>query len=370
MTPHTPPQRPPGPKPAPGPAHLAVLLTDHPPAASVRLVATEDSGSLLGDSKAWFRPLIGYEGLQSLLGEVILPMEIDGIVASAHSVQRGRRGSKPPERFFILGRSSAEFAEGAQVKVRGLLKAIERAIRAIAGTTDTTAEQWWLAVELARRGHLRRGRIASAAGEDFLDAALNYECLGQAGNLVVWDEYTGRCADNLTKQLTTGKRNPLLTKLSPGIAKELLDLANLSLAEHVVKTLASRHGLETADGLFGQCAVLSGELAPPPLAEADQRVRDAVLTALEEGKVSGRHDLLKLDRSRPHVQAWMFSAGILIEAPDGYLFTDGQLCGWLAELAAAGIEPGQASVREIKDVLGLKRKPAEALRAWLVETSG
>ena len=356
---------------APGTRWLAVLSTDHPPADPVKLVTADATAAdALGGGKAGFTPRHHYAGLNALLGTLRLPDATPRPVCTAHAVQRGKRGSKPPETLFILDTLPTDFPGNTQVEARGVLKAVARAVRALCGERAPVAADWWLAMELARRGHVRRGQLVAAAGEAALATALDSPCLVPADNLLVWDEYVHRQAGLLAQEITKGKRNPFLTRLDPGIVISQLQMTHRGVAALVVRAIADRHGLATGEDELGPNAVLAGDLAPPLPGEADATARETIMAALEQGGVPGRRGLLKLVPSQPHVVAWLFAAEHLKESPDGFIFTRDQLTGWLAELRRAGLDPAQAGVRDLKDHLGLDRRTAEALRAWLVETSG
>jgi hypothetical protein len=63
-------------------------------------------------------------------------------------------------------------------------------------------------------------------------------------------------------------------------------------------------------------------------------------------------------------------AGRLVEIADGFVFTRDELDGHLAELATWGVPLGEIGAGELRRRLGLKRRRAEALRAYLTGRYG
>ena len=348
------------------PSQLAVLLTDHPPADGIRLVTAEGLPAV----KFRFRPVHYYPQRSALLGLASPPSSGRLPENPDFTVQRGRRGGKPPERLFLLGRSRPGFATGSKVQAGGMYKAVDRALADVHPGPDPGALEWWLAVEFAWRGFTAQRRAAARAEAAGQELAFDAARIASEQGLLVWHEYLERMCAQLRRGMLHGRRNPFLGVLTAEVVLHRLKTGSRALAEMILGFFAKLEKLELGEESGGASVSLSGELAPPEPDEVDALAVETVLAALADGGVPGRNALYKLVPSQPHVIAWLFDSGRLVEAPDGYLFTARELAGYRRQLLAAGLDPAEAGVGELKSRLKLGRKAAEGLRSLLVATSG
>lgn len=346
--------------------HLAVLLTDHPPAGGVILVPAQEPTAGEATTKYRFTPLHHYADRQALLGLILT--SAGERLPSFHGtlVQRGRRGGKQPEQLYIAGKAPDSLRSGIGPLTTGLLKALGRAQRDAAGTNETGLLHWWLAVEFIRRGYIPHSKATARTEGAGMAAYDPPERVMAAGGWLIWREYLERCVDEILVTLQTGKRNPLLNQVTHRMVRSKFRLPDDELAGQVLEQLAHQAALPLTQTDAGPLVVLTGDLAPPDTNAVDARAVEAVLKLLADGRAAGYAGLLKAAPSQPHVVAWLFEADKLIESPDGYVFTADELNGYLKQLSADGMTPIQASIRDIKDRLRLARRAAEGLRAWLV----
>lgn len=287
-----------------------------------------------------------------------VPAELD--------VQRGRRGRKPPERLLVIGPPEVSSTELGRVRFTGMLKATARATRDAA--PEPGLAHWWLGLALAQSGYLERARWK----QTWRGLGLSRPELGsrieRVGPWLVWAEHLERRLRELVKAITTGPPNPLRSELDVEVAMRLLKIPVRAVAGRLLEALATEHALRLTRIAGEPVVLLSGQLAPPPLAAPDAELVGAILASYAAGSGAGRPALAAQHPGRQHLVRWLFDAGLLVEAPDGYVFTRDQLRQHLATLSAPGGDWASASIRELKDRLGLKRRVAEALHAWLSAT--
>jgi len=338
-----------------------VLLTDHPPQHALDLVPAQ-SGKLA------FEPLHYLEAPGALIGLVA----VDSVPAQpvALPVQRGRRGSKPPEDLLLLGPAPKNIGSWPRPQLAGVLKAAGRALADATESAPATLPHWWLACQLALRGTIRRAEWKALWRGLGVERPEYGERIERVGPLLAWREYLDQLVAGLGRRLSGGKRNPLITELDGELAANLFNLRQPELAARVLELAAERFELPLADTGAGPVVTLAGELAPPPLSDNDARALKSVLALYTPEEGQPKSGLAARFPAQQHVIHWLFEAGRLVEVADGFVFTRDELDGYLAELATWGTPPGEIGVGDLRRKLGLKRRRAEALRAYLTARYG
>ncbi|MBN2082824.1 hypothetical protein JW859_11555 [bacterium] len=344
---------------------LAVLLTDHPPQHALDLVpvAAAAAGHKLG-----FEPLHYLAEHQALLG--LAAAEPAPSSPTRLPVQRGRRGSKPPEDLLLLGPAPRKIGSWPRPQLAGVLKAVGRALADAAGSAPPALPHWWLACQLALRGTIRRAEwkaLWRSLGPDRPEYGARIE---RVGPLLAWREYLDQLVAEVGRRLSGAKRNPLLTELNVELAASLFNLQQSELAARVLQLAAEKYELSCADTEAGPVVTLAGALAPPPLSANDQRALAAMLALYGGEEGQPKSGLAERFPAQQHVIHWLFEAGRLVETQDGFVFTRVELDGYLTELATWGLPPGEIGVGDLRRRLGLKRRRAEALRGYLAARYG
>jgi hypothetical protein len=285
------------------------------------------------------------------------------------AVQGDLGGKRPAERLLIVAPLDAEATEVPAVRLKGLLKAVGRAsLDAAAGQPGLI--HWWLGCRLARRGYLARAHWKETWRRLGLERPDLDERIERLGPYLAWREYLERREAELLEAIIGGKRNPLRTELSTQDVMRLLTLPAPDIAARVLEGFASAQGLRSERQAGELVARLEGDLAPPPLSAEDAALVKRVTASYDGEAGAARAALAKLNPARQHVIHWLFDAGLLVEAPDGYVFTRSQLADYRRRLGREGPELATVSVRELKDLLGLGRRAAEGLFAYLRATYG
>jgi hypothetical protein len=78
-------------------------------------------------------------------------------------------------------------------------------------------------------------------------------------------------------------------------------------------------------------------------------------------------ELRRRHSSELHIVEWLLEAERLIATPSGQVFRRDELERHIAALRRHTSDLAQLGVRELKDLLKLRRRPAEGLRAFLVD---
>jgi len=340
---------------------LAVLKTDHPPQHALDLVPATGS-------KLAFEPLHYLEEPTALIGLAAAdpaPAQLGTL-----AVQRGRRGNKPPEELLLLGPAPKHIGSWPRPQLAGVLKAVGRALADAAQNASPTLPHWWLACQLALRGTIRRAEWKALWRGLGSERPEYGERIERIGPLLAWREYLDQLVAELGRRLSGPKRNPLITELNVELAGRLFNLEQPELATRVLELAAEKHELPLAGTEAGPVVTLAGELAPPPLSDNDARALKSVLALYTPEEGQPKSGLAARFPAQQHVIHWLFEAGRLVEVADGFVFTRDELDGYLAELATWGTPPGEIGVGDLRRKLGLKRRRAEALRAYLTARYG
>lgn len=339
---------------------FAVLHTTHPPQQALTLVSA-DAGSPV--VKLPFSPLFYYAEHNALLGKL---MATTGSQAAdvMLSVQRGRRGSKLPEQLDILAPIPREFHRWPHARQAGVLKAIGRAFSDASSSTAANP-LWWLALNLALLGY-----VPYAQWDKHWQAVLAAEPelgprIERIGLDLVWREHLELLSDRLTAMLTGSKRNPFLRVLTPSAVRQLLSLQAEGVASRIVEMVAQKYSLAVKPTLLGISLPLAGELEPVKPSNADGALAEEILERFETGSGTDRKALARRYPAKQHLLRQLFEAGMLVESPDGYIFSGRALHQHLDQLRKAGFDFACIGVREIKTTLKLPRRQAEALRTYL-----
>jgi hypothetical protein len=279
-------------------------------------------------------------------------------------VQRGRRGSKPAEQLDILAPIPREFRRWPHARQAGVLKAVGRAFTD-ASNSSAASPQWWLALNLALAGYVPRAQWdkhwqAVSAAQPELGPRIEH-----IGQRLVWREHLERLRDELSAVLTGSKRNPFLHALTPPVVRQLLSPQPGGIASRIIEMVAQRYSLAVKPTEYGISLPLAGELAPTAPPPTDATLAEEILLLFESGSGLNREALARRYPAKQHVLRQLFEAEMLVESPDGYIFSGRALHQHVGQLQEAGSDFACIGVREIKDILKLPRRQAEALRTYL-----
>lgn len=347
------------------PVMFAVLETDHPPVDEV-IILVQDSDAE-PSNKFEFRSLATFEDRNAVLGIIIPKTQSSAMRHSRIQVKRGRLGSKPSETLLVLNRLPVQFNDAPGPVLRGILKSVGRALEAVQHEGRAQNLHWWLAIELAMKGYIRRTSVESVAEELGCRMPSFNGAVKSADGLFIWQEYLDRTVDQLEDALTAEKNaNPFRDSLQSCTICNLLDIRDQGLCSVIIDDFANRHGCP----LRADVQAVSCELPDEFRTEAsdeDRAVAESILASFAAGEGSSRHVLEKEYPSHRHVIARLFDSGKLVASPEGYVFTRKQLMDYRDMLIAAGEDLSRLSVRVVKDTTGLNRKGAESLQTLFAE---
>jgi len=281
-------------------------------------------------------------------------------------VHRGRVGGKAAERLLVLEKMTAEMLRWPAVRWQGKLKAAEGMLREWNWHPESFALLWF-ALQLALHDTLAKAELKHAA-ETFGEKAYGIPAhVVRAGAYLAWGPQLDVMAQALPAQLAQRKTaNPLRDELDAKTAARLLGLNQPALADEALERFGKLHKLPIKHDKPGGLRVMLDARFRPALQPGDA----AVVAKVEELYQSGEGLPVALLRakfpSHQHVIHWMLDAGRLVATAEGYIFTRRQLRQYLSKLPASRVQAGTIGVRDIKDILGLQRRAAEALRAYLV----
>ena len=282
-----------------------------------------------------------------------------------YHVVKSRKRRSGVQDLLVVGSAPADFAMQGPVRQRGFAKAVGRAHEQIATPTIDDVTHLWLAVELAQRGFIDRSLACNLIDGTCLPVPQKLPACTTLDGLLAWNEYLERQVDALEQ--TLGKltaRNPLLDRVSLRQVCRWLSISNETVASEVLRRFAKQHKLKAADSPLGNASML-GPTLTAKLSDQAAAVRDELMARMERGEGAGRRGLHELYPSNINIVEHLFNAEHLYEGPDGYVFTRGELERYMSALAARHANLGEVSVKEIKTELGLQRRPAEGLRAFL-----
>ena len=295
------------------------------------------------------------------IGEVSVSTGARNLAWSRLSVYRGRAGTKEPRPLYVFGPVTGDTQHDPAVRLRGKLRTAVVMLEAYP-TQPPNASEIWLAYELAKNG------FAQVSDLEHVKQAFGDTHIGLPQNTVRKDAwllsniYLEAQAQSLKRKLLRHPTaNPFRTKLSGKAVSSLLHIEPLGLAQHILAYFASVNNLHKE----GRGETLVVTLSPELLPYATTTVLHTSESIFKLYETEAGLPLAALRQhfaSHLNVIQWLLEAGLLVENPSGFIFTQRQLLEYQRKLQAAGTGLRAASVRDIKTVLGLKRKPAEALR--------
>lgn len=342
--------------------YLAILLGQAKQSRQpIRLLLEEGSQSSLR-----FTPQVSRDNPIMTAGLLHVSTAVSDLALSSHTAFSDRRKAKPAT-LLVCNPVSREMSGWPQVKRTGYFKSC-LAILASVAQGKPGLHHGWLAQMLAQRGF-----VTTQSWRDVSERCCGRPVavppgLHKAGKLLIWqpalESYIKRLDEERTRHQ---QRNPFIDELQRTHVMHWLGISFPNYAAEVLRQYAAAHG--TRRRLFpgGAAVPLGAVLAPPKAPEADRRTASAVLAQFEEGAGCTLSQLERSSGGKQHILAKLLEAGQLVKSPDGYVFTRHQLRSYLQVLKLNNLHKETPSVRQLKDTLGLKRRPAEALRALLTE---
>jgi hypothetical protein len=269
----------------------------------------------------------------------------------------------------VLADVPAEFAHWPAPKRQGMLKAFVRALEQLA--TAPLRHRYWMAQQFAVQGYATVRGLEQVLARTCEKTANWPGAVAKTPDLWLWREAAVQWAGKAVQEVKRAqKHNHFFDELHGAHVSQWLGFAHPELVEFTLKAFAPLVNKRVKQYADGPVVSLGGELlpAPPPPAELDLARR--IIESYSSGEGRSLTGLEKAYPSHRHVAAALVEARQLIEGPDGYVFSRKQLRGYFNTLSGANRPGGAPSVRELKDVLGLERRPAEALRAYLLAAGG
>jgi hypothetical protein len=317
-----------------------------------------------------FRPYFVSETTGVAIGECEASPSVVSAARAVLEVHRGRVGGKAPERLVMLERLTPEMLRWPAVRWQGKLKAAEAMLREWNWQSGSYA-LLWLALKLALHEAALKTELKAAAdafGEKTYGLPAH---VVRSGAWLAWGPQLDAAAEKLPAVLLQRRTaNPLRDELDLKTAARLLALQQPELADEVLRRFSKLGKLSTKHDRTGGLRLLLGERYCPALRPDDAAVVRKIEALYEAGEGLPVALLRAQFPSHQHVIQWMLDAGRLVATAEGYIFTRQQLRLYLSKLPTSRVESGMVGVREIKDTLGLPRRAAEALRAYLVAEYG
>lgn len=341
---------------------LAVLITRKAVPNELKLAI-----SALGKAQhCHFRPYRAAEDVGVAIGECEAEPGGVALARAVMEVHRGRVGGKAPERLVVMEKLTSEMLSWPAVRWQGKLKAAEAMLREWDWHPGSIT-LLWLALQLALHDSAAKTELKAAA-DAYGDNAYGIPArVVRAGAWLAWGPQLDALAEKLSALLTQRRTaNPLRDELDVKATARLLALGKPALAEEVLQHFAKVNKLGAQRDHPTGLRVLLGNRYCPVLQPADAAVVRKIERLYQAGEGLPLMALRGEFPSHLHVIQWMLDAGRLVANAQGYIFTRQQLRQYLSKLPAARVADGTVGVREIKDTLGLKRRAAEALRAYLV----
>ena len=347
------------------PHMFAVLETRNPPADEC-LILVQDSDAE-PSSKFEFRSLAVFDELEAVLGILCPRSHSSALRHSSMKVKRGRLGNKNAEHLLILNRIPVGFLDNPGPVLKGMLKSIERALSQISYSGRAHNLHWWLALELAMKGWVRRASVDNLAAELELSVPQFKDGIIASDGLYVWKEYLERTLDQLEASIQSPKnQNPLADHLVAENISNLLGIRDNGVIGVLIHEFARRHGCIVSDDVVQSSCRLPDSLVPE-LPESDRLIAEEILNLYDSGEGVSRFALEQKYPSNLNIVARLFLSGKLVASPEGFIFTRTQLLDYRNKLLESGEDLSMLSIRTIKDQTGLGRKAAEALQSLFSE---
>jgi hypothetical protein len=346
---------------------LAVLPSEHPEVNPITLVREKrKAGKSQVRAIYCFEPFRHFAERRALLG-LIRPAKNQTLEVTAFKVRPAADGQAEVATLQLICPAPRDLAAWPKPQRAGVMKAIGRALADMCTEAEPSLAQWWLACQLALRGCIPRTEW-KACWQQIGGRQLEFgPRIEQQGAYLCWREFLDLRLHELRNYLGSDNRNPLLNELTPEVVNRVLKHIPPVICGRLLELLAEQHDLRL-EYWHGEAVVrLEGELAAPEPPLEDSLVIGEIMDAFATGHGAARNILEERHPSHLHVIRWLFDAGWLVETGDGYVFTRNQLDRLLTKVLAWDLPPAQIGVGTIKNRLGLARRRAEALRAYLVE---
>ncbi len=267
----------------------------------------------------------------------------------------------------VLADAPEEFLHWPAPKRHGFYKAFTNALEQLR-STPAMRHREWLAQQFAAAGYASQRaleKVLVRTGESTLPWPGS---VAKTAENWIWKDAAAQWVEKLRHDIKQRqRRNHFLDEVHVIQATEWLGLGHPDLAEYVLKAFAPLIHKRPKTYPDGMVVELAGELLPAPPAPRETELARHILASYPAGEGKSLNGLTKAYPSYRHVIAALVEARQLILAPDEYVFTRAQLRGYLKTLAGRTGLSAVPSVRQIKDLLLLERRPAEALRAYLAE---
>jgi len=347
------------------PHMFAVLETANSPEEEF-LILVQDSDAE-PSIKFEFRTLVVFEEFEAVLGIVCPRSMTTAMRHSSLQVKRGRLGNKKAETLLILNRLPLGFLDTPGPVLKGTLKAVGRALAELNYSGRAHNLHWWMSLEFAMKGWIRRSSMEALAIELHCTAPQFHENIVQEDGLLFWRDYLDRTIQKLEDQLESPRnRNPFLDRLVATSIASFLGIREPGVCAALIKDFARRHNCQIVDDVQMLSCNLPSRFVSEMSAQ-EEAVAGEVVALFTDGEGVSRHTLEQRFPSHLHVIANLFLSGRIVASPEGYIFTREQLIEYRDKLAATGENLSNLPVRVIKDVTGLGRKAAESLQSLFAE---
>jgi len=314
-----------------------------------------------------FEPLVYLLERRACLG-YIEPTRNVHLQLGEHQVAPAQGDAVQTQQLLLISPAPRTLRSWPRVRRDGVLKAVGRAIADASSAAEPELAHWWLACQLALHGFVTHDEWKVVARKTSGQPPELGPRVEPAGPYLVWQEYLGRLLDRLRSALVDEDSNPLLLELTATTVRQMLDGTPVAICNRLLEMLAQEPGFQL-DDWHGEPVLKVAEQRQAS-GTLDEAVVNEIMTAFATGNGAARRILEQRHPGHRHVVRWLFDAGWLVEAADGFVFTKKQLDILLKKVLAWDIPPAQIGVGTLKGRLGLPRRRAEGLRSYLIEKYG
>jgi hypothetical protein len=190
------------------------------------------------------------------------------------------------------------------------------------------------------------------------------EGIKDTGSVVVREDYLVQELKHLRSELHNRvKRNPLIDRIYVSDISEIKSSPVPGMALYLLDMLAASAKVQIVDTRLpgGAYIELPQEMFPRNTESDFYMLAKKIYAGFESEKGGSREVLRRRHNSDLNVVAALFDAGWLIESPDGFVFTRERLENYLSRLNQENENIGSFSIKDIKNLLGIKSKEAEGL---------
>jgi len=312
-----------------------------------------------------FDPIASILNFNAALGFVELTTHLPHLAFTTRAVQFVSAGHKQTGTLHVLEMAPKAFTQQPKVKLQGIFKGVDTLRAAFEHMQTPTGYKWWLALTLAASGYITCVSHDKVANQYRVHEQPLPEQLERIETIIFWRDYLTRLLNKLERQLQLKRnRNPFRQQLRARDCEDLLGIENRTLSIRLLGEFAQQYGTQLDTDMLGALVLLPAHLTSTPQ-PAEEQIGKIITQLVDAGEVVTRRGLKQRYASDQHIIDWLFSARILIETPTGYVFTAAKFEQYLKQLNRDIIGLTHIGVRDIKDKLGLSRRPAEALRAFL-----